>query len=147
MKLEKKEKNHFDEVEEEEEEEKEEKKEIEYSAIILDDWADALKSVEIQKFLNKIIIKSRHLCVSFFITLQSYTYMPKQLRKQVTYLTLFKTKNKCEFEIIAEEILNLKKEDSLILYEYVFDKQYNHLDIDTCSDKLYKNFDLLNIKY
>jgi len=141
-----KEKNNFAEVEEEEEE-KEEKKEIEYSAIILDDFADALKNMEIQKFLNKIIIKARHLCVSFFITLQSYTYMPKQLRKQVTYLTLFKTKNKAEFEIIAEEILNLKKDDALLLYDYVFDKPYTHLDIDTCKDLLYKNFNLLKLKY
>ena len=141
-----KEKNNFAEVEEEVEE-KEEPKEIEYSCIILDDYADVLKSIDIQKYLNKMIIKARHICCSFIITLQAYSYMPKILRKQITYITIFKPKNIEEWNSIADEVLAVKKDDALIIYDYVFDKQYNHLDIDTTNNKLYRNFDLLKLKY
>ena len=143
-----KEKSPFGEEEEHEEktDESDDEKEIEYSCIILDDFADQLKNIEIQKFLNKFIIKARHLCVSFIITLQAYSYCPKILRKQITYISIFKPKNVEEWNNIAEEVLNMNKKDALILYDYVFDKNYNHLDIDTTNNNLYKNFDLLKLK-
>jgi hypothetical protein len=128
------------------EEESDEEQEIQYSAIIIDDFANDLKNIDIQKYLNKMIIKARHICCSFFITLQSYGYMPKILRKQVTYITIFKPKNKAEFESIADEVLNMNKQDALTLYNFCFDKPYCHIDIDTTTNKLYKNFDLLKIK-
>jgi len=122
-----------------------EPKEIEYSAIILDDFADALKNPDIQRFLNKMIIKARHLCLSFFVTLQSFTYMPKTLRKQLTYATIFKPKNIEEWFSIASEILHLNKDDALKVYNYVFNEPYTHLDIDTTTTNLYKNFNKLII--
>ena len=134
-----------DDYESSESDEEEEKHEIEYSAIIIDDFADSLKDMSIQKFLNKFIIKARHLCCSFFITLQSYYYCPKIIRKQLTYITIFKPKNVEEWDGIAKEILNLNKDDGLKLYDYVFDEPYTHLDIDTVSNKIYKNFNLLTI--
>jgi hypothetical protein len=72
--------------------------------------------------------------------------MPKILRKQITYITIFKPKNKAEFESICDEVLNMNKQDSLTLHNFCFDKPYCHLDIDTTNNKLYKNFDLLKIK-
>lgn len=129
----------------ESEKEDEEKHEIEYSAIIIDDFADSLKDMSIQKYLNKFIIKARHLCCSFFITLQSYYYCPKIIRKQLTYITIFKPKNIEEWDGIAKELLNLNKDDGLKLHDYVFDEPYTHLDIDTTNNKIYKNFNLLEI--
>jgi len=120
-----------------------EPKEIEYSAIILDDFADALKTPDIQRYLNKMIIKARHLCLSFFITLQSFTYLPKTLRKQLTYATIFKPKNVEEWFSIASEILHLNKDDALKVYNYVYNEPYTHLDIDTTTTNLYKNFNKL----
>jgi hypothetical protein len=128
-----------------ESDEEEEKHEIEYSAIIIDDFADTLKDMSIQKFLNKFIIKARHLCCSFFITLQSYYYCPKIIRKQLTYITIFKPKNIEEWDGIAKELLNLNKDDGLKLHDYVFDEPYTHLDIDTVTNKIYKNFNMLEI--
>ena len=46
------------------EEKKEEEDDIEYSLIIIDDMADALKDADIQRVLNKMMIKSRHLGLS-----------------------------------------------------------------------------------
>ena len=73
--------------------------EIEYNCIILDDWADTLKDKDIERMLNMMIIKARHLRCAFIFTLQSYYYFPKILRKQITYITIFKPKNIAEFVI------------------------------------------------
>jgi hypothetical protein len=101
--------------------------------------ADALK--------DKNIIKARHIQTAFIFTLQSYYYFPKILRKQITNITIFKPKNSEEWNSIAKELLLMNQEDGLVLYEHVFDEPYTHLDIDTISNLLYKNFNLLNITY
>ncbi len=59
---------------------------------------------------------------------------------------MFKPKNIEEWNSFAKEILKYNNEDGMVLYEYVFNAPYNHLDIDTVSDKFYKNFNLLDIK-
>ena len=86
--------------------------EVEYNCIILDDWANDLKNKDIQKVLNMMLIKARHLRCAFIFTLQSYYYFPKTLRKQITNITIFKTKNVAEFDSIAHELLNLNQADS-----------------------------------
>jgi hypothetical protein len=123
-----------------------EEKELEYSCIIIDDMADALKQNDICRQLNKMIIKARHIMCSFIITLQSYFYMPKILRKQLNYITIFKPKNYAEWDTLANELMNLNKDDALKMFNYIFDAPYNHIDIDTVSNKYYKNFNLLEIK-
>ena len=72
--------------------------------------------------------------------------MPKIIRKQVTYITTFKPKNVAEFDSIAHELLNLNKDDALKLHNYIYDKDYNHLDLDTVQNKTYKNFNELILK-
>ena len=131
----KKEKAYEDDVSEEEEEE-----EIQYSCIIIDDMASSLKDNDINKQLNKMMIKARHLCCSFIITLQNYYYFPKILRRQLTYITIFKPQNIESWNNIADELMNINKEDALKIYNYVFNEQYNHLDIDVLKNIYYKNF-------
>ena len=120
--------------------------EIEYNCIIIDDFASDLKNKDIESVLNTFIIKAKHLHCSFIFTLQSYYYMPKIIRKQVTYITIFKPKNVAEFDSIAHELLNLNKDDALKLHNYIYDKDYNHLDLDTVQNKTYKNFNELILK-
>jgi hypothetical protein len=124
----------------------EQENEVEYSCVIFDDMADSLKDNNIQIQLNKMLIKARHLCCSFIFTLQGYYYFPRMLRKQITYVTIFKPNNEQEWTDICKELMHLNKDDSILLYDYVFDAPYNHLDIDTRDDKLYKNFNLLLLK-
>ena len=135
-----------DDISSESENDEEKEREIEYSCIIIDDFADSLKDKHIQRQLNKMLIKSRHLCCSFIFTLQTYLYFPRSLRKQITYITMFKPKNVEEFNSIARELLNYNKDDALLLYNYVFDAPYTHLDMDTSNSILYKNFNELVIK-
>jgi hypothetical protein len=125
---------------------KESDDEQEYSCIIIDDMASSLKENDIQKQLNKMLIKARHISCAFVFTLQSYYYFPKILRKQITNITIFKCKNIEEWNSISKEILNMNKEDALMLYNFVYDEPYTHLDIDTVDNKVYKSFNLLDIK-
>ena len=117
-----------------------------YSLIIIDDFADSMKDAGILKILNRMIIKARHINCCFFFTLQSYYYFPKILRKQITYMTLFKPKNVEEFFSLSRELFNMNQDDSLKLYDYVFDVPYSHLDVDTVTNTYYKNFNLLKIE-
>jgi len=120
--------------------------EIEYSCIIIDDFANDLKNNDIQKQLNKMLIKARHLCCTFIFTLQSYLYFPKMLRKQITYAVIFKPKSIAEWNSIADELLHYNKEDSLKLFNYIFNEPYSTFDYDTVENKIYKNFNLLQIE-
>ena len=124
---------------------KKEKKPV-YSLIIIDDFADSMKSKPILEILNRMIIKARHINCCFFFTLQSYYYFPKILRKQITYITMFKPKNIEEFYSIAKELFNMNQDDALKLYDFVFDVPYAHLDIDTVTNTYYKNFNKLLIE-
>ena len=131
----------IDEIEAKKNDEKE--KELEYSCIIIDDFASSLKNNDLMCYLSKTLTRARHLQCSFIFTLQNYLLLPLTLRKQLTYISLFKPKNKKEFETVMNELIQLNKEDSLILSNYVFSEAYSHLDIDTFENKTYKNFNLL----
>lgn len=135
----------FEDVVEESDVEDEED-DIQYSCVIFDDFADSLKDINIQKQLSKMLIKARHICCSFIFTLQSYYYFPKILRKQITNVILFKPKNIEEWNSIAKELLKFNKDDGMVMYDYIFDANYNHLDINTVEGTFYKNFNLLEIK-
>lgn len=116
---------------------------IENSIVIIDDFANALKDNELSLYLNKMIIKARHLSCCFIFTLQSYYLLPLILRKQITNVSIFRPKNKKEWETIASELLNIDKNDMLSLYNYVYDEPYTHLDYDTLNGNIYKSFNKL----
>lgn len=119
--------------------------EIEYNCILIDDMGSSLKNPDIQKMLSKMMIKARHIKTAFIFLIQSYYLFPKILRKQITYCSIFKPRNSEEWISISKELLNLNKDNGLILYDYVYDEPYAHLDIDTSNNKIYKNFNLLEI--
>jgi hypothetical protein len=119
--------------------------EMEYNCVIIDDFASSLKDKDVQKLLNTMLIKARHLNTCFIFTLQSYMYFPKMLRKQTTYATIFKPKNKEEWRVIVDELLQMKEDDAKKLYDYVFGQEYSHLGIDTIENKMYRNFNSLVI--
>ena len=119
---------------------------IQYSCVIIDDFADSLKDNDIQRQLNKMLIKARHLCCMFIFTLQSYLYFPRTLRKQITYAIIFKPKSIAEWNSITDELIHYNKEDSLKLFNYIFNEPYTTFGYDTVENKTYKNFNLLQIE-
>ena len=120
--------------------------EIEHSCIIVDDYASDLKDKELIKSLKQLLIKSRHIGCSFIFTLQTYNLFPLVLRKLLTNVSLFKPKNKIELDSVRKELINLNEQDTQDLMNYVFSDEYSHLDIDTNTNILRKNFNKLIIK-
>ena len=120
--------------------------EIEHSCVIIDDFASELKDKELIRALKQLLMKSRHIGSSFIFTLQTYNLFPLVLRKLLTNISLFKPKNKVELDSVRRERINFNEQDTIELMNYVFDKEYNHLDVDTNNNSLRKNFNLLSIK-
>jgi hypothetical protein len=118
---------------------------IEHSCIIIDDFAADLKDTEIIKALKNILTKSRHINTAVIFTLQAYNLFPLVLRKMLSNVIIFKPNNRKEMVSVSDELLNMKTDDALEIYNCVFDELYNHLDIDTKTNELQKNFNLLNI--
>jgi ATP:corrinoid adenosyltransferase len=121
------------------------KPEVETSCVIIDDLANSLKDKQILRELNRMLIKARHLNTSFIFTLQSILYMPRILRRQITWATIFRPRNSAETVVLADELLQMPKEDCKKIMDYVFDENYTHLDIDTVEGKFYKNNNPLTI--
>jgi ABC-type dipeptide/oligopeptide/nickel transport system ATPase component len=119
---------------------------VEHSLIIIDDFASDLKDKNLIKKLNNMIVKTRHTNCSWIFTLQAYNLFPMVLRKQITNATIFKPNNNEEWESVSKELLNLSKKNSITLYDYIYDANYNHLDVDTKENKIYKNFNLLELQ-
>jgi ABC-type dipeptide/oligopeptide/nickel transport system ATPase component len=120
--------------------------EIEHACVIIDDYASDLKDKELIKSLKQLLIKSRHIGCSFIFTLQAYNLFPLVLRKLLTNVSLFKPKNKIELDSVRKELINLNEQDTQDLMNYVFSEEYSHLDIDTNTNILRKNFNKLIIK-
>lgn len=119
----------------------------EYSLVIIDDFANNLKDKHIVAKLNSMLIKARHLNCHFLFTVQSYLYFPKMLRKQLTWVSIFSgVRNKEEWSAIVKELLKMSDSDAKQLYDYVFDKPYQHMDIDCFEEKFYKNGNHLDIQ-
>jgi hypothetical protein len=72
--------------------------------------------------------------------------IPLVLRKLLTHATISKPQNQIEFESIRTELLSMKRDDALELFNYLFDKPYQHLTIDTRTNELRKNFKLIDIE-
>lgn len=119
----------------------------EYSLVIIDDFANNLKDKQIVAKLNSMLIKARHLNCHFLFTVQSYLYFPKMLRKQLTWVSIFSgVRNKEEWTTITKELLKMSESDAKQLYDYVFDKPYQHMDVDCFEEKIYKNGNHLDIQ-
>ena len=119
---------------------------VEHSCIIIDDYADGLKDKDIIMSLKKLLIKSRHINCFFIFTLQAYNMFPLVLRKLITNITLFKPKNNVETESIRSELLHMGRDEFQELTNYIYDEPYNHLDYDTNTMEIRKNFNLLEIQ-
>lgn len=119
---------------------------MENSLIIVDDFAGTLKDKNLIKCLNKMILKTRHINCSWIFTLQSYYMLPKILRKQINFITCFKPKNNEEWLSISKEIFSIDKSKQQALYDYCFSEPYQHLDLDLNTSRMFKNFNLLDMK-
>lgn len=116
-----------------------------HTLLFIDDCAASLKNNDIQNLFKKLIFNRRHLKLTIQFLVQSYNSIPLQIRKNLSHLVIFKPRNKLELQLIGSEIIFLTKDEQLKLSNFVFDKPFNFMFINTANNKIYKNFNLLEL--
>ena len=122
---------------------------------IMDDVVnDMKKEYHLEKLLCKVLMNRRHQCgaggsLSVWITTQVYNKVPAPVRKCVSQLVMYETKNRMELDSLYNEVIvGLKKEEWYQLLKYVWDKKFNFLFLDSTkpfNQMYHKNFNNLHL--
>lgn len=118
---------------------------FETTCIIIDDFGANLKDNDIVQALKEIMNVARHANLYIVFIIQTYRMVPAEIRRIFTHLTLFKC-NPEEWEIVRNECIMMNRDKATQIYNYVFDKTYNHLDVNMKDGVLRKNFKVLEIE-
>lgn len=118
----------------------------ENSLIYMDDMASYLKNNDVKQLLNMIVRNRRHLRCSIMNCVQNYNSIPLDNRKLITHLWQGKLTNKKEAENIFSELMFQPKPVYEAILRYTFKKPHDFLYLDIVNNKMYKNWNLLNIK-
>ena len=122
---------------------------------IMDDVVnDMKKEHHLEKLLCKVLMNRRHQCgaggsLSVWITTQVYNKVPAPVRKCASQLVLYETKNRMELDSLYNEVIvRLKKDEWYQLLQYVWDKKFNFLFLDSTkpfNQMYHKNFNNLHL--
>ena len=113
--------------------------ENENTLLIMDDVGASLKNLDIQKKLKTIIYNRRHLKTKIIMLCQSFQSMPREIRKLISNITMFKP-SKVEFEKLFEEMFETKKDVAFELLKF-YKQKHDYLMLNVDSQRIYKNFD------
>ena len=116
----------------------------ENSCIIFDDMGAYLKNNETKQLLKELIMNRRHLHLSIFFLVQTYLSIERDVRKLFSNVFIFRCSKK-EMELIADELIEQKKEHLNEIVKIVFNKPYQYLFINTDSQRIFNGFDELII--
>eukprot|EP00873_Tetraselmis_striata_P012345 jgi/Tetstr1/432609/TSEL_021978.t1 len=94
--------------------------EEEFSLLVIDDMAAALKDSEIQRLMKLLIYNRRHLRLSIIMLVQSFNTIPLPVRKTISNFAMLKFKNKREYEAIFKELIFLDPHTADNLMRFVF---------------------------
>jgi len=113
----------------------------EKSLILIDDMTASLKaSITIVKAFKDLVFNRRHLKCNIIMTVQSFVNIPLDIRKNIQNMILFKPSKK-EFELIFDELLEMKKEIAGLIMKYVYDDDnHNFLFVNIPNQRMFKNF-------
>lgn len=100
----------------------------ENSLVLIDDFASELKNPKIEHVLNHLFTTSRHLMTSIILLSQGFRFIPRPLRKLMTYFVIFRPNSKGEMNDIFEEIVG-QKELMQPIYDHCYKEPYSHMDI------------------
>lgn len=104
--------------------------ETKYNLLILDDVASQLKLGFNNIKLTSLLQNRRHQHLTVFLISQKWTMIPTGIRSNANVCFIFKPKTMQEQLSITDEILPIRRADSLDLFNYVFDSRYAVLMVD-----------------
>ena len=103
-----------------------------------------LKNNETKQLLKELIMNRRHLHLSIFFLVQTYLSIERDVRKLFSNVFIFRCSKK-EMELIADELIEQKKEHINEIVKIVFNNPYQYLFINTDSQRIFNGFDELII--
>lgn len=112
----------------------------ENTLLIMDDIGATLKNNDIQKVFRKIIYNRRHLKVKVVILVQSFLSLPKEIRKLLNNIFMFKP-SKVEFENLFDELFETNKDLAIDIMNVGYEKPHDYLMLNVDTQKIYKAFD------
>ena len=116
--------------------------EKETTLLLIDDVGASLKNNDIQKQLRKILYNRRHLKVHVIMLVQSFLSIPREIRKLVNNVIIFKP-SKVEFITLFDELFETPKDDAMALMRYAFQKPHDFLFLNVDNQRIYQDYDEL----
>jgi hypothetical protein len=114
------------------------------NCILIDDMTAYLKDKEVLKLFKELIWNRRHLRTSIYFLTQSWYSIPKELRRVFSSLFIFKTSIE-EFQNIADELFEIKKDIIPDLRKFVYDKPYEFLFVNIDTQRYFKGWDEIQL--
>ena len=112
----------------------------EFSLIVIDDMQSTFKDPMVAVKLQKLVLKLRHLRTTIVLLQQSFTALPKILRKVVFNWVLFNL-SKSELEDIFEQTIKLKRQTFDKLIKMCFQDKHDYILLNTRTNRIFKGFD------
>lgn len=112
---------------------------------------DCLSSKDFKKnhanIFDKMIYIGRHYNLNMIILSQKFKGISTGIRSNIDYFITFDTYNDNEKKTIFEEMGIGTKKQFYEIWNFVFQKKYDKLIIDTANGKFYRNFNKLTINF
>jgi len=119
--------------------------ENENSLLILDDVGASLKNKDIQRLFRQIIYNRRHLKCQIVMLIQSYLSCPREIRKLLNNIVMFKC-SKVENENLFAELFEIHKDLALEIMNVAYQDPHDYLMLNVDTQKIYRKFDEIIIK-
>jgi energy-coupling factor transporter ATP-binding protein EcfA2 len=119
---------------------KEDAKEGFFSLLLIDDYQDRFKNHAIEKQLQKLILKMRHLKLSTFLLQQNVKSLPRNLRMLVSNYISFDL-GKSQMMDLFEESIQLEKNKFQEVMDLAFQKRHDWMLINLRNKNIYAKFD------
>ncbi len=113
--------------------------------LILDDVGASLKQNSIQTQLKKIIYNRRHLKVHIILLLQSFISCPREVRKLVNNVVMFKP-SKTEAIALFDELFETNKDDTMKLMRFAYKDPHDYLFLNVSNQRIFQNYDEIILK-
>jgi len=111
-----------------------------FSLLIIDDFQDMFKQKSIEKLLQKIILKMRHIRTTTFLLQQNVKSLPRNLRLLVSNYITFDL-GKSQMMDLFEESIQLDKNKFQEVMDLGFKQKHDWLLINLRSKNMYAKFD------
>jgi hypothetical protein len=111
-----------------------------YTLLIIDDFQNMFKQTNIEKILQKLILKMRHIRTTTFLLQQNVKSLPRNLRMLVSNYITFDL-GKSQMMDLFDESIQLDKNKFQQIMDLGFKQKYDWLLINLRNKNIYAKFD------